>query len=214
MILIIITAVCLAIVFGLVIWNIVYTVTQLKKMRSQLELRYAMDAAQNRKLMAQGASIQELSTKITSIDTTVTDIAQKRLPALEDAVKENEASISDIQAATEEELMGVGSTLLELSDSVYALQDNYGQFSTDIQELSDGLTSTTRRVDTATEALSKVSEMVDTTNNKLIARQLCLDSTCILAAQLSNLSPTQMQSDTTTTAPTTTTTPTSTTTAQ
>lgn len=205
MISLIITSVCLAVVFGLVIWNIVYTVTRLKKLRAELEHRYAMDAAQNRRLLSQSSTIQEISTKVTGMDSALKDVTQKRLPGMESAIKENEALISDLQAVTEEELVTVGGALAEMSGSIASLQSdnstlsedlkmfksstvagidslkaNYAQFQIDVQELSDGVTSLTSFRD-------NVTSMVDMTNNKLVAGQLCLDSTCVGATQLQNM---------------------------
>lgn len=231
---IVVGGVCLALVFALVIWNIVHTVQQFKRLHADLDNRRAMDAAQNRRLLHNARNLADIDKRLSTTTAKVTDVEKtvgvhgKAIVALGAAFSDHDAKIDSLGGDMDmvksdvndlqSQYADVSSRANTTASSLSTLQGQYKQYTTttdaSLAQLQQGantigtrvnkLESTTSDLSSSFSAYrSDVSNMVDTSSKKLAANTLCLEATCITAAQLQGLSPAQLS-----TAPTSTPTPT------
>ena len=189
MIAIITSFVLIALLIGVVIWHIVYTVTQLRRIAAQLEQKGYVDAAQSRRLVTNNKQLKDLSTTVSGLKKDIVEVTGRRLPAAESAIKSANASISA-------NLKNMDASIKRTDASVNTLKSQIsaqGQFMSDFdQQLTDQKEAHTSFVSEVTPALKEYAAMIDATQRRLMASHLCLDDTCIGAAQLMGLSPIQL----------------------
>jgi uncharacterized protein (DUF3084 family) len=185
----ILLGICLTIVFGLVIWNIIYTVTQLKDLHAQMNTRQWMDAAQNRKLLSTDDDVQSINASLSDTGLKLKDY-DERLQKIESSDKTQNTTLTQLRQQDSQHLSRVS-----------ALESSTSNLELDFQGLSQRtgqLEASTSSLDSSYMRLKNdMASIFDASNNKLMARQLCLDATCISQAQLLNISPAQVSLSTT-----------------
>lgn len=189
MIAIITSFVLIALLIGVVIWHIVYTVTQLRRIAAQLEQKGYVDAAQSRRLVTNNKQLKDLSTTVSGLKKDIVEVTGRRLPAAESAIKSANASISANLKNMDASIKRTDASVKTLTSQISA----QGQFMSDFdQQLTDQKAAHTSFVSEVTPALKEYAAMIDTKQRRLMASHLCLDDKCIGAAQLMGLSPIEL----------------------